>query len=297
MVPIEGIRRRRTLMPRTVFVIGAYAIGFASPGAHAQPLGQPTTASPPRRLAIGISQTETVSIPKLEAGRTYSLLVTLEGGQLQQGDRLKVTLSGAGNHRFTKDLHAGDTDMYLPYRPDRDGPATIELARQASAGDGALTVRVDWHDSNIPIADITAIEAEPNDSWREANLLQLGRDVYGTADDVDYLDNSNEGKLGLDWFRFEVTDDKPLLVYFQLDLLDRDVSANLKVYKLNPKTNEPEPYVHGKDPMEIVHDRERERYSKHISRTFTRGIVLSRRERESSRLHPQDPSAHYSPLQ
>ena len=64
---------------------------------------------------------------------------------------------------------------------------------------------------------------------------------------------------------------KPLLVYFQLDLLDRDVSANLRVYKLNPKTNEPEPYLEGKDPMEIVHDRERERYSKHISRTFTRG--------------------------
>ena len=31
------------------------------------------------------------------------------------------------------------------------------------------------------------------------------------------------------------------------------------------------PYLKGKDPMEIVHDRERERYSKHISRTFTRG--------------------------
>jgi HEAT repeat protein len=30
-------------------------------------------------------------------------------------------------------------------------------------------------------------------------------------------------------------------------------------------------YEAGKDPMEIVHDRERERYSKHISRTFTKG--------------------------
>jgi cellulose synthase operon protein C len=31
------------------------------------------------------------------------------------------------------------------------------------------------------------------------------------------------------------------------------------------------PYLKGKDPMEIAHDRERERYSKHISRTFSRG--------------------------
>ena len=63
----------------------------------------------------------------------------------------------------------------------------------------------------------------------------------------------------------------PILVYFQLDLLDRDVSANLRVYTVDPKTGEPRPYLAGKDPMEIVHDRERERYSKHISRTFTKG--------------------------
>ena len=99
----------------------------------------------------------------------------------------------------------------------------------------------------------------------------LGRDVYGTADDVDYLANTEEGKAGLDWFRFEVAGPKPILVYFQLDLLDRDVSANLRVYTVDPKTGRPEPYLAGKDPMEIVHDRERERYSKHISRTFTKG--------------------------
>ena len=44
-----------------------------------------------------------------------------------------------------------------------------------------------------------------------------------------------------------------------------------RVYTVDPKTGRPEPYLTGKDPMEIVHDRERERYSKHISRTFTRG--------------------------
>ena len=76
---------------------------------------------------------------------------------------------------------------------------------------------------------------------------------------------------GLDWFRFEVTGEKPVLVYFQLDLLDRDVSANLRVYTVDSKTGRAEPYLTGKDPMEIVHDRERERYSKHISRTFTQG--------------------------
>jgi hypothetical protein len=134
-----------------------------------------------------------------------------------------------------------------------------------------LPVRVEWTHLSLRESDRAAIEAEPNDSWLQANELRLGRDVYGSADDVDYLENRNEGKSGLDWFRFEVTEAQPTLVYFQLDLLDRDVSANLRVYTVDPTSGRPEPYLKGKDPMEIVHDRERERYSKHISRTFSRG--------------------------
>ncbi len=137
---------------------------------------------------------------------------------------------------------------------------------------GALAVRVAWHHRQLPEADRAAIEAEPNDSWEQANDLRLGRDVYGSADDVDYLENRAEGKSGLDWFRFEVKQDTPTLVYFQLDLLDRDVSANLRVYTVDRGANNSlVPFLAGKDPMEVVHDRERERYSKHISRVFTRG--------------------------
>ena len=193
------------------------------------------------------------------------------GGPLAIEDRVQVELAGAGSDRITKELHAGDPDLYLPYRPREDGQAHLKLARIGKAGDARLPVRVAWDHLELAAADRAAIEAEPNDSWQQANELRLGRDVYGSADDVDYLDNRAEGKSGLDWFRFEVKDDKPVLVYFQLDLLDRDVSANLRVYTVDAKTGRPEPYLNGKDPMEIVHDRERERYSKHISRTFTRG--------------------------
>jgi hypothetical protein len=131
-------------------------------------------------------------------------------------------------------------------------------------------VRVECRRLELADADRPAIEAEPNDSWRQANPLTLGHDVYGSADDVDYLANPAEGKTGLDWFRFEVVGPRPILVYFQLDLLDRDVSANLKVFTVDD-TGRPMPFLAGKDPMEIVHDRERLRYSKHLSRTFTAG--------------------------
>jgi HEAT repeat protein len=206
----------------------------------------------------------------VKSSQTYRLVVTLETGVLGPDDSLRVELTGPGSDHLTKELHAGDPDFYLPYRPRQDGPASLVLVRSRRAGDKPLSVRIDWREMTLARTERAAIEAEPNDSWQQANELTLGRDVYGTADDVDYLDNKNEGKVGLDWFRFEVTQDKEVLVYFQLELLDRDVSANMRVYTAGSGTGLT-PYVKGKDPMEIVHDRERERYSKHISRTFARG--------------------------
>jgi hypothetical protein len=170
-----------------------------------------------------------------------------------------------------KELHAGDPDVYLCYRAFSDGAPAVMLARGNSSHTEPIAIRLQWSEISVSPDDRPAIETEPNDSWRQANPLVLGRDVYGTADDVDYLANMNEGKSGLDWFRFEVTEAKPILVYFQLDLLDRDVSANMRVYSVDSKTGRAEPYLAGKDPMEIVHDRERVRYSKHISRTFRKG--------------------------
>src|SRR5262249_18382270 len=193
-----------------------------------------------------------IALEPLKSGETYGLTVTLTGAQLGDLDRVQVELRGAGSDRMSKQLHAGDPDLFLPYRPREDGQARLSLARTSNKHDARLEVRVEWTQMSMPAADRAAIEAEPNDSWKEANELRLGRDVYGTGDDVDYLENRAEGKAGLDWFRFEVKDEKPILVYFQLDLLDRDVSANMRIYTVD-LTGRPEPYVKGKDPMEIVH--------------------------------------------
>jgi HEAT repeat protein len=233
--------------------------------------GAVTTVGALRTVKLTAGDRETLELGEVETGETYSLVICLESGSLSAPDRMRVELSGPGPERLAKELNAGDPDYYLVYRPRQKGPANLILSRGPSAGADPLPVRVEWRSLNLPSADQSAIEAEPNDTWQQANELVLGRDVYGSADDVDYLDNRDEGKRGLDWFRFDVTGEQPILVYFQLDLLDRDVSANLRVYTVDSKAGRPEPYLTGKDPMEIIHDRERERYSKHISRTFRRG--------------------------
>jgi hypothetical protein len=226
---------------------------------------------PARSLSLKAGESTPLVLGSVKAGQTYRLLASLMGDPVPPGDRIRVELDGSGPDRFAKDIHAGDPDVYFPYRPSRDGTATLRLTRTPGQVPGAVSVRIEWARIDLAEADRAAIEAEPNDSWRLANPLELGRDVYGSADDVDYLENAAEGRSGLDWFRFEVKGATPILVYFQLDLLDRDVSANLRVYTVDPESGRPEHYLQGKDPMEIVHDRERERYSKHISRTFSRG--------------------------
>ncbi len=66
----------------------------------------------------------------------------------------------------------------------------------------------------------------------------------------------------------------PVLAFFFLELLDRDVAANLRVYRLSGGGDGIELYEAGKDPTEVVHDRERERYSTHLSRTFAPGTYF-----------------------
>ena len=263
---------RRPISYTIVLIVVALALATpGTDGIRARQIGERPAENAPRSLSLSAGGRENLALGRVRSGRTYWLLVNLEHAPAAARDRVRVELAGAGADRITKELHAGDPDLYLLYRPREDGQARLTFAHTGKEGDARLDLRVAWEHIDLPEADRAAIEAEPNDSWQQANDLRLGRDVYGSGDDVDYLENRSEGKTGLDWFRFEVKDNKPVLVFFQLDLLDRDVSANLRVYTVDPKTSAPVAYSNGKDPMEIVHDRERERYSKHISRTFTRG--------------------------
>ncbi len=210
-------------------------------------------------------------LERLEAGESYRVEVAL-GGALRDQDRVRATLTGPGGEVIAKTLHAGDSDLYLSYRPTADG--TASLAVEPLAGSGPVRASTRWARQEIGREDQVAFEAEPNDDWRHGNPIRLGRAVYGSGDDVDYLENPAEGRSGLDWFRFEVEGTAPVLAYFQLELLDRDVSANLRVHRLDPASGEVRPHESGKDPMEIVHDRERERYSTHLSRTLSPGTYF-----------------------
>lgn len=257
--PIRPNTRRRTTVLR-LLILGLLGLPSASFDARAS---EPFRETP--TLAPGGSWSR--KLPRLKGDRRGELVVSIAAPA--DDDRVEVRLSGPRGFVLRKTLHAGDPDVYIPYRPVRNGGGGVRLIRK-DAGSAPLSLLVSWDEDD---AD-DALEAEPNDDWRSANRLVLGRPIYGSADDVDWLENAEEGRAGLDWFRFDVDSEKPTLVTFSLDLIDRDVSADLAVFTV--KDDRPEPYLAGKDPMEIVHDRERVRYSKNLVRTFARGTYYLR---------------------
>ena len=93
----------------------------------------PAPDRPPGPITIKLSPAsrKLLTLGVLKAGQTYTLLVTLESGRLEPDDRLTVELSGAGTDRFVKELHAGDPDLYLPYRPARDGQGHVDAREKA----------------------------------------------------------------------------------------------------------------------------------------------------------------------
>jgi hypothetical protein len=212
-------------------------------------------------------------IRTLETGETYSVSVALLAADLRADERFAAVLQGPSGQVLRKELHAGDPSLYVHYRPDQTShSSSIEVL--GLRGTREVPVSVVVQPLGIAPSDQAAIEAEPNDSWRQANPLVIGRAVYGSADDVDYLDNGVQGPAGMDWFRIDFKEGVPRLVFFELEILDRDTSSNLKVYRLDDRTGDIEYYTDGRDPMETVHDRQKVRYSTFVTRVLRRGTYF-----------------------
>ena len=225
-------------------------------------------------VTIGPDRPVVRDLGAIDPSETYRLVVALRSGSLSPSDRYLFTLEGPGGNNLAKLLHAGDPDLTIAYRPTEPGPARVSIV--AEAGSTEVPVLIGWGRMELGPEATDAIEAEPNDEPANANPLIIGRAIYGSGDDVDYLDNPAEGRSGLDWFRLEIGPETPTrLVTFELDLLDRDVACDLKLYVLDESGNT-RPFEVGKDPTETIHDREPARYSKSITRVLGPGTYYLR---------------------
>jgi cellulose synthase operon protein C len=282
---ISTLRRKRTLARVMAVLLCLQTLGtLTAARAEAPRL--------PRILALGVAQTVAVSaggamtlrLPAARPDAVYQVSAAClkpEGLSPGEGEGvIGFRLHGSGHTVIPKRLHAGDGEFFFLYQPRAAGVVTLSL----TGGRGlraAQPVRVEVQRLPVRAADQAAFEREPNDWWQEANRVALGRTVWAGADDRDYLGPATEvdtvswppaeETVGIDWYRFEYRGPGEVLCQFNLELLDRDVPVNVKLFRQERPGAEPVEYTRGKDPDEIRHDMQIELAYKHVTRVLTPG--------------------------
>lgn len=211
--------------------------------------------SPPQVIAkTGVIRTGAVSLPALSPSSNYSLLYAVEApGALNPDARVQVTLSTGASVLAHKTLHAGDPDFYVPFHVTASGRP--ELRVTATPGLSArFRLRVNrWPQS-------PQVDRGDNHRWQDASPMTLGKTVFASGDAVDYVPvpgtprkEAIEGKASGDWYKFHFDGAKPKLVFFQVELMDRDdLPVDVSVFRLvNGKLEE---FTDGQDPMAIPHE-------------------------------------------
>ncbi|MGH9407161.1 MAG: hypothetical protein ACRD3D_15180 [Terriglobia bacterium] len=170
--------------------------------------------------------------------------------------RVVASFASPGNPEISKKLHSGDPGTYFIVRAAKSAPAELRLAAPASADSAPMGFEAAIRPLNVSAQAQAQIVPNTADDWQHASPMLLGKTVFGTSDDIEYLYNTDEGKNGWQWLTFDYTLAKPKLVFFELDLLDRDVPCTLKIYRLEngPQGKRLVEYTQGKDPTEIRHD-------------------------------------------
>ncbi|HKX32974.1 MAG TPA: HEAT repeat domain-containing protein, partial [Blastocatellia bacterium] len=235
-------------------------------------------------------------LPAVSGGRIHSLLSSIaEPDKLGPSESLLVTLRSGDRIVASKSLHAGDPDLYTSFRLD-GGAGEIEVSSSAGLPvEQTLTV-LEWPSANDSSGSPGVVETEPNESWREANEFKLGQTVWATADDKPYMlpfveaapkrgavpyqqapeltdDRLPEG--GIDWFKFTSDGERPQLVHFELDLLERDnIPVDVSVFTV--ENGEAKAYDRGADPVTPPHEVQALAGNKFTTRVITRGTYYLR---------------------
>lgn len=160
--------------------------------------------------------------------------------QLQGKDAVLVTVKDAQGELESKWLHEADSDFYLTLRPRAAGPVTVSLSAystvhipEVSASLHKILQSLDLKPGLLP----GVIAAAPNDTWQHAQQFELGQTIYGSDDERPYAPSKSEDAYaamlkGFQWFRFTFQEKQPRLVYFVLNVTDRDVPFDVDIFQL-----------------------------------------------------------------
>ncbi len=225
--------------PALIFLLGSGVLGAVS-------LPQIAHFSGPVRR-------ETIGLKNLDQSHQYSLLYSLSAlRNLGPDARVEIRVVQDGAILAVKTLHAGDPDFYSQFRAPHSGRASVQIRPVATAGNYVLDVN-EW-----PLSK--QVKSEPNHRWQDAMAITLGKTVFASGDEAEYIPLPGtsrhaivEDPNGTDWYRFEFPGKTPKLVFFQIELMERDqLPVNVSVYRF--KKGKLAEYFDGEDPVTLPHE-------------------------------------------
>jgi hypothetical protein len=174
-------------------------------------------------------------------GSLYAITLSVKDPvQLQGNDSVQVTVSDAQGVVGSKWLHAADLDFYLTLRPRVAGPVTVSLSSSSAGHDpeisASLSKILQASSGEFPAVRRGVIAAAPNDTWQNAQQFELGQTIFGSDDERPYAPSKSEDAYaamlkGFQWFRFTFREKEPRLVYFVLNVTDRDVPLDVDIFQ------------------------------------------------------------------
>src|SRR5690242_11408449 len=198
-------------------------------------------------------RSETIQLKGVDRGHQYSLLYSVSPLLALGPDaRVKIELLEGTSILCSKTLHAGDADWYSQFRPRHGGDVSLQVRATASSGTYTLQVN-QW-----PLS--ASVRSGANHRWQDAQEIALGKAVFASGDDVEYIPVPGtprratvEDPAGEDWYKFEFSDAAPKLIFFQVDLMERDqIPVNVAVYRI--LDGKPKEFFEGEDPVTLPHE-------------------------------------------
>ena len=188
------------------------------------------------------TKTRTIELGIADSGSAYALTVAVKDpAELQAGDAIDVTVKDARGEIDRKWLHPSDLDFYLTLKPRETGPVTVNLSSLSGSNLPQIQTALVRIPARDPVAPTSAnrgvIAAASNDTWQNSQPFDLGETIFGGDDQRPYSPSPNEDRYlamlkGFQWFKFTFHEKSPRLVYFVLNVTDRDVPLDVDIFQL-----------------------------------------------------------------
>ena len=199
----------------------------------------------------GAINSQSLPLTKLTSGQNYSILYSATGLD-DTTSRVRVQIADGPRVLLEKTLHAGDSDFYATFHLEAAAHPELRVESKNTTGRYLLQINA-W-------AASTHLKAGPGHTWQQANAIELNQTVFASADEVPWipLDGTPRSEAitsvtGEDWYRFSFNEARPKLVYFQLELMDRDdLPVDVSVFR--EQGGKLTAFTDGQDPTSAPHE-------------------------------------------